>query len=168
MRASRNQKIGKAHITAHLNSMSARLVEQALSTLRLRDAPHCAARIHAFVSRRKNMCDLAKDKRRIDAILTWAMNQKPVRNSSDETELAGYGLVILRNYYSDTCPDECLRNRCEQFAIRMARSRRMQDACMIRVPASARHDRLDLNANRFQHLAPGGGNTRMAPDRTRS
>lgn len=72
------------------------------------------------------MCDAAKVSKQIDAILTWAMNQPPVRHCVDETELAGYGLAVLRCCYSDACPDECLRQRCAEYAGLLANLRRSQ------------------------------------------
>lgn len=73
------------------------------------------------------MCDAAKESKRIDAILAWAMNQPPVRHCVDEAELAGYGLAVLRCCYSDACPDECLRQRCAEYAIFIANLRRSQN-----------------------------------------
>ncbi|MBM3552039.1 MAG: hypothetical protein FJX45_09775 [Alphaproteobacteria bacterium] len=70
------------------------------------------------------MCDLANERRRIDSILAEAMNQSPVRTSIDATELAGYGLAALRSHYALTCPDECMRKRCDEFAALVALSRR--------------------------------------------
>ena len=72
------------------------------------------------------MCDLSKERRRIDALLAWAAIQEPVRVSIDENELAGFGLAVLREYYADTCPDECIRERCMDFAARLARRRKTQ------------------------------------------
>jgi hypothetical protein len=70
------------------------------------------------------MCDIANEKSRIDAILEWAMTQSPVRHCVDEAKLAGYGLAVLRGCYSDSCPDECLRQRSAEYAAFIARSRR--------------------------------------------
>lgn len=67
------------------------------------------------------MCDLAKEQKRIDAILGWAAIQEPVRNSIDEAELTDFALAVLREYYADACPDECMRKRCKEFAARLAR-----------------------------------------------
>lgn len=74
------------------------------------------------------MCDLASEKQRIDSILASAMNHGPARFSADEVELAGHGLAALRGYYADTCPDECMRKRCEEYAAFVARSRRARCA----------------------------------------
>lgn len=74
------------------------------------------------------MCDLAKERKRIDSILAEAMNESPVRASIDEIELAGYGLAALRSHYALTCSDECMRKRCEEFAALVALSRRAQHA----------------------------------------
>ncbi len=70
------------------------------------------------------MCDIANERKRIDAILAWAMTQPPVRYCVDEAKLAGYGLAALRCCYSDACPDECLRQRCAEYAAVVANSRR--------------------------------------------
>lgn len=72
------------------------------------------------------MCDLALEKNRIDSILAEAMNHGPVRTSIDATELAGYGLAALRTHYALSCPDECMRKRCDEFAAIVALSRRAQ------------------------------------------
>ncbi len=70
------------------------------------------------------MCDLANERLRIDSILAEAMNQSPVRTSIDAIELAGYGLAALRSHYALSCPDECMRKRCDEFAALVALSRR--------------------------------------------
>jgi hypothetical protein len=72
------------------------------------------------------MCDLALEKNRIDSILAEAMNQNSARTSIDETELAGYGLAALRSHYALSCPDECMRKRCDEFAAVVALSRRAE------------------------------------------
>lgn len=41
------------------------------------------------------MCDLAKERQRIDAVLGWAAIQEPVRNCVDERELTDFGLAVL-------------------------------------------------------------------------
>ncbi len=74
------------------------------------------------------MCDLANERKRIDSILAEAMNQSPVRTSIDEIELADYGLEALRSHYALSCPDECMRKRCDEFAALVALSRRAQRA----------------------------------------
>lgn len=70
------------------------------------------------------MCNLAKERKRIDSILAEAMNHSSVRTSIDEIELAGYGLAALRSHYAHSCPDECIRKRCDEFAALVAQSRR--------------------------------------------
>jgi hypothetical protein len=70
------------------------------------------------------LCDLANERLRIDSILAEAMNQSPVRTSIDAIELAGYGLAALRSHYALSCPDECMRKRCDEFAALVALSRR--------------------------------------------
>lgn len=70
------------------------------------------------------MCDIAGERQRIDAILALAAEMEPVRNCLDENRLAEFGLMVLGEYYSDACPDECLRKRCVEFATRLARRRR--------------------------------------------
>lgn len=72
------------------------------------------------------MCDLAKERQRIDAILGWAAIQEPVRDSVDERELTDFGLAVLRDYYADACPDECMHERCKEFAARLARRRKAE------------------------------------------
>lgn len=72
------------------------------------------------------MCDIAKEKQRIDAILERAAGMEPMRDCVDENELADFGLAALSEYYSDACPDECLRQRCMDFAARVARRRRTE------------------------------------------
>jgi hypothetical protein len=78
------------------------------------------------------MCDLATEKQRIDVLLAWAMSREPVRYSCNDSELAGYGLAVLREYYGDECPDDCIRKRCEEFANMVARSRRLQQSASVR------------------------------------
>jgi hypothetical protein len=58
----------------------------------------------------------APEKKQIDAILAWAMNQSPVKDCVDEAKLAGYGLAMLRCYYAGACPDESLRESCLKYA----------------------------------------------------
>jgi hypothetical protein len=58
----------------------------------------------------------APEKKQMDAILAWAMNQSLVKDCVDEAKLAGYGLAMLRCYYSEACPDERLRERCLEYA----------------------------------------------------
>jgi hypothetical protein len=70
------------------------------------------------------MCDIVKERKRINAILAWAMSQPPVIDSVDEAKLAGYGLAVLRRSYSDACPDECLRQKCAEYATFVANLRR--------------------------------------------
>jgi hypothetical protein len=72
------------------------------------------------------MCELARERKRIDSILAEAMNQNSVRLSIDEVELAGYGLAALRSHYALSCSDECMRKRCDEFAALVALSRRAQ------------------------------------------
>ena len=74
------------------------------------------------------MCDLASEKQRIDTILHWAMNRGGARLSTDEAELASLGLAALRSVYTDTCPDECMRKRCEEYALSVVQSRRARCA----------------------------------------
>lgn len=69
------------------------------------------------------MWKLEKEKNRIDAILAWAMNQSLVRDCVNEAELAGYGLAVLRGYYSNACQDESLRQRCMEYASFVANKR---------------------------------------------
>lgn len=70
------------------------------------------------------MCDLAKERSRIDAILEWATIQKPVRDCVDESKLTDFGLAVLREHYADACSDECMRERCKDFAQRLAQRRK--------------------------------------------
>lgn len=82
------------------------------------------------------MCDLAQEKRRIDSILTEAMNRNSARWSIDEVELAGYGLAALRSHYALSCSDECMRKRCDEFAALVALSRRTQLQPMLQPHAT--------------------------------
>lgn len=66
------------------------------------------------------MCDLAKERERINAILEWAGRQRPVRDSVDENELTDFVLAVLQENYADKCP-ECMREVCRDFATRLAR-----------------------------------------------
>lgn len=69
------------------------------------------------------MCDIASEKQKIELILERAAGMEPVRDCIDENHLAEFGLAVLRDHYSDACPDECLRQRCLDFAARLARRR---------------------------------------------
>jgi hypothetical protein len=69
------------------------------------------------------MCDLAKERRRIDAILAWSSMQEPVCNSIDESELEEHCFAVLRQNYADACSDECMRVRCREFVSRLVRLR---------------------------------------------
>ena len=98
------------------------------------------------------MCDLSLERRRIDAILGWAAIQQPVRDSTDECELAGFGLAVLREYYTDICPDECIRERCKDFAARLARRRKEQA-----LRAASNGDATSNSPGRSRYLGPRDG-----------
>jgi len=74
------------------------------------------------------MCNLVGERKRIDAILAWAACQDAVRDSTDQARLADFALAVLREYYDEACPDECIRKRCEDFAATVARQR-AKSAC---------------------------------------
>lgn len=81
------------------------------------------------------MCDIAKEKHQIDALLERAADMAPMRDCVDENALTDFGLRVLREYYSDACPDECLRQRCMEFAACLARRRKAErwlDAAALR------------------------------------
>jgi hypothetical protein len=73
-----------------------------------------------------NMCDLAKEHTRIDAILARAVAQDHVKNSCDAQALLDVALAALVARYDDACPDACIRKRCEDYAARVAASRMAQ------------------------------------------
>jgi hypothetical protein len=60
----------------------------------------------------------------IESILERAMTQSPVRDSVDETKLAGYGLAMLRSLSLNLFPDEQLRERCADYAAHVCAMRR--------------------------------------------
>ncbi|ATQ70093.1 MULTISPECIES: hypothetical protein [Methylosinus] len=69
------------------------------------------------------MCDIAAEKQKIDALLEDAARESPMRDCADERLLTELALRTLREHYEDTCPDECLRRRCTEFAERLLRRR---------------------------------------------
>jgi len=62
------------------------------------------------------MCDLSKERARIDALLSLVLKSDAARACKDTGELADVALEALRAHYGDKCPDECMRKRCEDFA----------------------------------------------------
>ena len=72
------------------------------------------------------MCDIAAEKQKIDALLEDAARKNPMRDCADERLLTELALRALREHYEDTCPDECLRRRCAEFAERLLRRRAVE------------------------------------------
>jgi hypothetical protein len=72
------------------------------------------------------MCDIAQEKQKIENLLEEAARRAPMRDCLDERALTELGLEVLRPYYSDACPDECLRHRCADFAERLMRRRAVE------------------------------------------
>jgi hypothetical protein len=70
------------------------------------------------------MCDIAKERRKIDAILESAVERNDVRDCLDESRLTEFCMIALDDFYSEACPDECLRKRCVEFAAQVVRRRR--------------------------------------------
>jgi hypothetical protein len=74
------------------------------------------------------MCDLAKERQKIDAMLARAAAMEPVRGSTDRKELIEHSLSVLREHYEHTCSESCMRERCEDFVERLLAGRRAQMA----------------------------------------
>ncbi|MBY6239683.1 hypothetical protein [Methylosinus sp. Sm6] len=72
------------------------------------------------------MCDIADEKQKIDALLEDAAREKPMRDCADERVLTELALWALRKHYEHSCPDECLRRRCAEFAERLLRRRAVE------------------------------------------
>ena len=70
------------------------------------------------------MCDLAKERQKIDAILARVTAMEPVHCSIDESELIEHSLAVLHDYYIDACSEACMRERCREFVERLVARRR--------------------------------------------
>lgn len=66
------------------------------------------------------MCNLAQERKRIDELLLLALKSDAARKCRNAGELSQIALIALRAHYDDKCPDECIRWRCEEFAMRNA------------------------------------------------
>jgi len=62
------------------------------------------------------MCDLVKERKRINELLFLALSGEAARSCEDAGQLSEVALRALREHYDDKCPDECIRKRCEEFA----------------------------------------------------
>lgn len=62
------------------------------------------------------MCDLAKERKRIDELLFGALKGDAARACEDAGQLTQVAIWALREFYDDKCPDECILRRCEAFA----------------------------------------------------
>jgi len=70
------------------------------------------------------MCDLVKERQKIDAILARAAAMEPL----DMKELIEHSLSVLREHYEYACSEKCMRERCEDFVERLLARRRAQVA----------------------------------------
>ena len=57
-----------------------------------------------------------KHRKKIDALLLWAMTHGPYRDSTDANRLTEFGLAVLREQYGDLCSEDCMRERAATFA----------------------------------------------------
>lgn len=69
------------------------------------------------------MCGPYKHRKKIDALLLWAMTHGPYRDSTDANRLTEFGLAVLREQYGDLCSEDCMRERAATFAESLIRSR---------------------------------------------
>lgn len=83
------------------------------------------------------MCDIAGERQKIDGILERAAGMEPMRDCIDEKRLTEFALAVLRDHYSDACPDECLRRRCMDFAALLARRREAERQAAAHAKACA-------------------------------
>jgi len=74
------------------------------------------------------MCDLARERQKIDAMLARAVAIEPARGSFDRQELVERSLSVLREHYEHACSEKCMRERCEDFVERLLALRREQMA----------------------------------------
>jgi hypothetical protein len=70
-----------------------------------------------------DMCDLLRERKRIDRLLACAANQEAVGESTDKARLAQFALAVMREHYDEACPDACMRKRCEDFAATVTQRR---------------------------------------------
>lgn len=101
------------------------------------------------------MCDLAKERQKIDAILARAAAMEPMRDSIDTQELIEHSLSVLREDYEHACSENCMRERCEDFVGRLVvrrKARLAQDrARKSRSDFAARTSlSIELEANPFR------------------
>ena len=102
------------------------------------------------------MCDLAKERQKIDAILSRAATMEPIRRSMDRKELIEHSLAILREHYEHACSEKCMRDRCEDFVERLIAKRIAQDALAGRPRPAA------TTASELSMPAPGDRDARRA------
>jgi hypothetical protein len=74
------------------------------------------------------MCDLAKERQKIDAMLARAVGMDPLGGSMGRKELIEHSFTILREHYEHACSEKCMRERCEEFVERLLAGRRAQTA----------------------------------------
>jgi hypothetical protein len=68
---------------------------------------------------RGRMCDLAKERQKIDVMLARAAAMEPLRGCMDRNELIERSLSILTEHYEHACSEKCMRERCEDFVERL-------------------------------------------------
>jgi hypothetical protein len=61
------------------------------------------------------MCDLERQRIRIEAILAETFDQERAHGVVSEKDLLNLGMEALRLHYESECPDECIRTKCEQY-----------------------------------------------------
>jgi hypothetical protein len=69
------------------------------------------------------MCGPYKHRKKIDALLLWAMTHGPYRDSTDANRLTEFGLAVLDEQYGDLCSEDCMRERAATFAEHLIRGR---------------------------------------------
>jgi hypothetical protein len=69
------------------------------------------------------MCGPRQHREKIEALLLWGMTRGPCRQSTDESRLAEFGLVLLREQFADLCSDKCMQERAATFAKNLVRQR---------------------------------------------
>lgn len=74
------------------------------------------------------MCDLAKERQKIDAILARAAAMEPASRAMGIEELTEHSLSVLREHYEHACSEKCMRERCEDFVTRLIARRKAQAA----------------------------------------
>jgi hypothetical protein len=61
------------------------------------------------------MCDIARERKRIDLILRAAIARGCSSRRLDAEAMVDVGLTALRDSYADSCSEDCMRARCESF-----------------------------------------------------